>query len=129
MPAIRYAISPSLDNENLNALFAAAWDRHTDRDFQAVLAHSLLWVAAFSEDQLIGFVNVAWDGGIHAFLLDTTVHPAFQRQGIGVQLVRQASDSAHERGMEWLHVDYEAHLDSFYRACGFQPTLAGLLEL
>jgi hypothetical protein len=31
--------------------------------------------------------------------------------------------------MEWLHVDYEPHLDSFYRACGFQPTLAGLLEL
>ncbi len=33
-------------------------------------------------------------------------------------------------GCEWLHVDYEPHLDSFYRdACGFQATEAGLLRV
>jgi hypothetical protein len=26
-------------------------------------------------------------------------------------------------------VDYEPHLDPFYRACGFVPTLAGLICL
>ena len=31
--------------------------------------------------------------------------------------------------MHWLHVDYEPHLEPFYRACGFTPTLAGLLGL
>ena len=66
---------------------------------------------------------------IHAFLLDTTVHPAWQRRGIGRELVRQATQAARERGMEWLHVDYEPHLDAFYRGCGFTPTLAGLIRL
>jgi hypothetical protein len=38
--------------------------------------HSLGWVTARAIDgALIGFVNVAWDGGDHAFLIDTKVRP------------------------------------------------------
>jgi GNAT superfamily N-acetyltransferase len=80
-------------------------------------------------ERLVGFVNVAWDGGVHAFLLDTTVHPEFRRQGIGVSLVRCAADEARELGAEWLHVDYEPRYAEFYRRCGFRPTQAGLLKL
>lgn len=86
-------------------------------------------MTAHAGDQLVGFVNVAWDGGVHAFLLDTTVHPDFQRQGIGQKLVEQATMEARRRGCHWLHVDFEPHLESFYRSCGFQHTLAGLVSL
>lgn len=34
---------------------------------------SLTWVAAWRGEQLVGFVNMATDGGAHAFVLDTTV--------------------------------------------------------
>lgn len=129
MTTIDYHISPPTGNDELNGLFRAAWHEHTDRDFQAVLRHSLLYICAYHEQQLIGFVNVAWDGGIHAFLLDTTVHPDFQRQGIGVELVRRAAEGARERGIDWLHVDYEPHLKTFYEQCGFFPTEAGLMRL
>jgi ribosomal protein S18 acetylase RimI-like enzyme len=78
---------------------------------------------------LIGFVNVAWDGGIHAFLLDTTVHPDFRRRGIATEMVRRVTEAARERGAEWLHVDYEPQLEALYRGCGFAPTRAGLLRL
>jgi hypothetical protein len=40
-----------------------------------------------------------------------------------------AAAAALERGVVWLHVDHEPHLERFYRACGFEPTLAGLLRL
>lgn len=126
---VTYRISPPLYNEELNALFAAAWPRHRTRDFRPVLMHSLAYVCAYQGDALIGFVNVAWDGGIHAFLLDTTVHPAQGRQGIGRRLVEIAAEEARERGIQWLHVDYEPHLEPFYRACGFEPTPAGLIRL
>ena len=126
---IIYLISPPVSNAELNALFAAAWPQHVARDFAPVLAHSLAYVCAYQGATLVGFVNVAWDGGIHAFLLDTTVHPAQGRRGIGRRLVEIAAAEARVRRMEWLHVDYEPHLEPFYRACGFEPTAAGLIGL
>jgi len=71
----------------------------------------------------------AWDGGIHAFILDTTVHPEFRRRGIGIRLVKEAAKIAKERGIEWLHVDFEPHLQSFYEKGGFKNTKAGLINL
>lgn len=121
--------SPPLNNDALNRLFADAWQGHVWRDFQPILRHSLLYVAAFDHNELIGFVNVAWDGGVHGFLLDTTVHPNYQRQGIGRQLVGAAIAASRERSIEWLHVDYEPYLTAFYAACGFGSTNAGLVNL
>jgi GNAT superfamily N-acetyltransferase len=86
-------------------------------------------VTAHVDEQLVGFVNVAWDGGSHAFLLDTVVHPTVRRQGVGKRLVERAAAMAREAGAEWLHVDFDAELRPFYEACGFRPTGAGLLAL
>ena len=126
---ISYRISPAATNDTLNALFAAAWPNHVWSDFAPVLSRSLAYICAHQHDRLIGFVNLAWDGGMHAFLLDTTVHPEFQRHGIGRELVIRASEVARDRGIAWLHVDYEQHLESFYSGCGFTHTAAGLMRL
>ncbi|MEM7029070.1 MAG: GNAT family N-acetyltransferase [Chloroflexota bacterium] len=128
-PEIRYLQHPLINNEALNALFAVSWPNHSWCDFQPVLNHSLDYICGYAQDDLIGFVNLAWDGGIHAFVLDTTVHPNWRRRGIGQALVRTAAKAAQEHGIQWLHVDYEPHLDKFYQGCGFRPTLAGLIDL
>ena len=127
---IEYRERPPLDNETLHGLFAASWDDHDRRDFGEILSRSLVYVTAFEDDRLIGFVNVATDGGEHAFLLDTTVHPDFRRRGIGTQLVCRASESARRHGATWLHVDFEPALTDFYfKSCGFRSTAAGLIRL
>lgn len=98
--------------------------------FEQIRPHSLGWVTARSDAQLVGFVNVAWDGADHAFLLDTKTRGERQRQGIGTELVRRAARHATDAGCEWLHVDFEPHLSGFYLdACGFRPTDAGLIHL
>jgi GNAT superfamily N-acetyltransferase len=99
------------------------WDR--------IRGHSLGWVTARAPDgAVIGFVNVAWDGGDHAFLLDTKTHSAFQRTGIGTRLVAVAARNAKAAGCEWLHADFEQDLAPFYLdACGFRRTPAGLIHL
>jgi GNAT superfamily N-acetyltransferase len=122
-------ISPPIGNDELNDLFAHAWDSHTRTDFQPILKHSLCYACAYDRDQLVGYVNMAWDGGRHGFLLDTTVHGGYQRQGIGVRLVQEVLQAARERGLEWVHVDYEPHLAELYKQCGFRPTDAGLMNL
>ncbi len=118
-----------ISNLDLNALRHSAWAQVDDIDWGPILRHSLGWVGATVNDQLVGFVNVAWDGGAHAFLLDTTVHADYQRQGLGRALVVEAAAMARSRGVVWLHVDFEDELGRFYQACGFRPTSAGLLDL
>jgi GNAT superfamily N-acetyltransferase len=119
------------DLATLEQLRAAAWGgSHDGQWWHPVLERSLTWVTAFDGGTLVGFVNVAWDGGGHAFLLDTTVHPDWGRRGIGTALVRRAIQAAREHGgLEWLHVDYAVPLTDFYAGCGFTPTPAGLLRL
>jgi ribosomal protein S18 acetylase RimI-like enzyme len=96
-----------------------------------VRPYSLGWVTARGTDgAVIGFVNVAWDSGNHAFLLDTKTHSAFHHRGIGTRLVELAIRQAKAAGCEWLHVDFEPELEPFYfDACGFRPTTAGLIHL
>ncbi len=126
---IEYRLRPAVANEALNALFADAWRDHQAPDFSSVLARSLSFICAYCGPELVGFVNIAWDGGCHAFLLDTTVRTDMRRRRIGTELVRRAVSAARERGVEWLHVDYEAGLDGFYRGAGFRKTEAGLIRL
>ena len=129
MPDVQLRVSDPLSDALLNELFAAAWDDHRATAFGPVLERSLTWVSAWRGERLVGFVNVATDGGVHAFLLDTTVHPDEQRQGLGQRLVRVGAEEATRAGAGWLHVDFEEHLAEFYRSCGFAPTAAGLRRL
>ncbi|MEU5980119.1 GNAT family N-acetyltransferase [Streptomyces sp. NPDC047315] len=102
---------------------AGWWDR--------IREHSLGWVGARGEDGLlVGFVNVAWDGGDHAFLIDTKTRGTHQRRGIGTAVVRVAAERAKAAGCEWLHVDFDPELADFYfGSCGFRSTDAGLIHL
>ncbi len=126
---IIYRISPAVTNDELNSLFTNAWENHEAIDFRPLIKRSLAFVCARHAARLIGFVNLAWDGGVHAFILDTTVHSDYQRLGIGKILIEKAVGAARESGIEWLHVDYESHLQSFYNKCGFKNTRAGLIKL
>jgi GNAT superfamily N-acetyltransferase len=119
----------AVTSAEINELRAAAWPDAGPQDWEPILAQSLGWVTARLDGALVGFVNVAWDGGSHAFLLDTVVHPSAQRRGVGRSLVNDAARIARQRGVEWLHVDFEPELRSFYERCGFRPTDAGLLAL
>lgn len=75
-------------------------------------------------------MNVAWDGAFHAFIIDTLVAPEARRRGIGTKLISIAASNARDAGCEWLHVDFEPELRDFYfKACGFEPTDAGLIGL
>lgn len=127
--ALRLATSPEINHEELRALYAAAWPNDAIPRFDRVLERSLVYVCAYLCDRLVGFVNVAWDGGSHAFLLDPTVHPHFQRQGVGTALVQKAIEDAGKRQAKWLHVDHVPQLGPFYARCGFRPTSAGVLQL
>jgi GNAT superfamily N-acetyltransferase len=122
-------------NAEVNQLHAEAFETRvfdeSEWDWRALTArHSLGWVTARRGDVLVGFVNVAWDGFVHAWIQDVMVARSARRRGIGVALVHAARDGAHRAGCEYLHVDFDDDLREFYLgACGFRPTNGGLIEL
>ncbi len=136
---VTYHWRGGFDSGEVNALHAEGFGhRVLDDDWWAqVNRQSLGWVCARADagaaggtGELVGFVNVAWDGAIHAFILDTLVTARFRRHGVGTGLVAVAVRGARAAGCEWLHVDFDDHLRGFYfDSCGFQPTNAGLIAL
>ena len=75
--SIALRVNFSVDDVSLSRLHAVAfghapgevspWASRLER-------HSLSWVGAFDQESLVGFVHACWDGGLHAFLLDTPRH-------------------------------------------------------
>lgn len=129
---VLYEWRGSFSNTEINVLHAEAFDhRFFEDDWNDRLGRlSLGWVTARDDEGLVGFVNIIWDGLVHAFVEDTAVARRARRRGIGAQLVDTARANAAAAGCEWLHVDFEAHLRDFYfNACGFTPTDAGLIQL
>lgn len=132
MSEIRYEWQGDFANDEVNTLHADAFEhRMFNDDWQTLTTrHSLGWVTARDGDKLVGFVNVLWDGLVHAWLQDEMVSSDARRGGIGQRLVEIARDGAKAACCEWLHVDFDDHLEPFYYgAVGFTPTNGGLFNL
>jgi ribosomal protein S18 acetylase RimI-like enzyme len=132
MTKLRLEWCGNFDNQELNALHAEAFAHAIlEIDWTSqVKAHSLGWAIARDAGELVGFVNVAWDRDIHAFILDTIVSVSRRRQGIGTRLIAVAAAEARAARCEWLHVDFdEEHRPFYLDACGFKAVPAGLMAL
>jgi len=112
--AASYEWRGELHNTEINLLHAEGFGHGPRNDdwVGQLSRHSLGWVCARDQGVLVGFVNVAWDGGVHAFVLDTLVRTNAQRRGIATRLVALAVHEARAAGCEWLHVDFYEHLRS-----------------
>ncbi len=129
---LRYGWRAPFANADLIALHAQGFNhRPVDVDWRGqVERHSLGWVCAHDEGRLVGFVNVAWDGGVHAFVVDTVVANEARRRGVGTRLLELATRESRSAGIEWLHVDFGEELRDFYvGSCGFGSTPAGLMAV
>lgn len=131
---VEYEWRGAFDSNEVETLHAEGFEREPEWGWdwrQQVERQSLGWVCARDDaSRLVGWVNVAWDGGVHAFILDTVVSQAHRRRGIATQLVERATGGTRTAGCEWLHVDFEDHLRDFYLvAGGFAPAGAGVIQL
>jgi GNAT superfamily N-acetyltransferase len=130
--AVTYQWCGAFTDDELLELHAEGFGHKLFEDpwLEQVERWSLGWVIARDDEGLVGFVNVPWDGLVHAFIIDTLVATRARRHGVGTQLVKVAADQARAASCEWLHVDFDDELRPFYfDAVGFKPTNAGLIDL
>ena len=103
------------------------WDR-MEGYYEHILERSYCYYSIHDKEQLIAFVNVISDGIADAFLVDLMVHPDHQRQGAGTALVKHAIADLRSRGVRSIQVVFARHLEPFYRQCGFDIHLSGIID-
>jgi GNAT superfamily N-acetyltransferase len=125
----------AFSNQEVNELHAEAFETRvfdeSEWNWRELTAkHSLGWVTARRGEQLVGFVNVLWDGLVHAWIQDVMVASTARRERIGVRLVLAARDGAAKAGCDFLHVDFAEDMRRFYiDECGFTAVPGGLMRL
>jgi GNAT superfamily N-acetyltransferase len=100
------------ENSELSVLHRDAFESRDDAPIETnwksmLERHSLGWVTARDQTHLLGFVNVIWDGRVHAWIQDVMVNSVSRNVGVGSQLVATACGAVRDAGCEWLHVDFE----------------------
>jgi GNAT superfamily N-acetyltransferase len=79
---------------------------------------SMYAVSALDAGALVGVAQAISDGAFHAYVTSVAVFPAYQRRGIGRELVGRLLDGRP-------HITFVLHADPpihpFYLRCGFRP--------
>lgn len=103
------------------------WD-HTPGTYNRVLKGVYTYFTARENKKLVGFVSVISDGAADAFLVDLMVHPDFQSQGLGMELVQQAVKCSKSIGVQCVHVTFNESEKEFFRKCGFHIFCGGIID-
>ena len=108
--------------DEIRALYAAVgWTAYTEdlpaleRGFQ----NSLLVLAAYEDDVLIGLIRVVGDGATVVFVQDLLVAPQKQRQGVGTALLKAVLDRYSDVRQLLLATDNTPKTVAFYKSLGF----------
>lgn len=130
MQAIYFIIKPPVSVQAIADLrTAVGWNR-ADEDYPRALQGYWTYIGGFTaEGILVAWCAVVSDGVRHAILLDVIVHPDYQRQGVGLRLVRAAVEYCLAHGVDIIHVDFEPHNIVFYEKCGFRTGLGGIYAI
>ena len=115
-------------SEGINALRASVgWD-HENGSYDTILQRTYTHYTVRAGGTLIGFLNILSDGIGDAFLVDLMIHPDFQRQGIGTELIKQAVRDLTADGVQCIQVTFNPENESFYRSIGFHILKAGIID-
>lgn len=89
-----------------------------------------LSISAYDDDSLIGHIEVVSNGVTDAYIQDLMVHPEWQHQGIGTQLMDMAILELKKRDIYMISVIYgEKELQGYYEKFGFSSMLCGQMQL
>ena len=110
------------EREILSLYSSVGWSAYTDHPetLRNGFDNSLLTLAAYDGDQLLGIIRAVGDGYTVVFVQDILVFPEYQRKGIGSALLQAVLDRySHVRQIQ-LATDNTPKTIGFYRSMGFR---------
>jgi ribosomal protein S18 acetylase RimI-like enzyme len=119
---------PIRDNEVPELRELVGWGRR-DKDYPALFELCNFWAGVRDEKHnLIAFGYICGMGLEHGYMEDIIVHPAFQKLGIGVKLVKELLKEAERFRLGIITVSFEERNTNFYKTCGFIPGSGGVWQ-
>ena len=109
------------EEEILSLYSAVGWVAYTENKdaLRKGYENSLLTLAAYEGDTLLGIIRAVGDGATIVFIQDILVYPAYQRQGIGSALLRALLDCFQNVRQIELATDNTPKTVAFYKSLGF----------
>ena len=109
------------EEEILSLYSAVGWVAYTENKdaLRKSYENSLLTLAAYEGDTLLGIIRAVGDGATIVFIQDILVYPAYQRQGIGSALLRALLDCFQNVRQIELATDNTPKTVAFYKFLGF----------
>ena len=105
-------------------LEAVGWSRRPVRRVRKALNHSLLKVGLWRHDprvpRLVGFARCTGDGVLEATVWDVAVHPLYQGNGLGQQLMAYVLEALQEMGTERVSLFADPGVVNFYQRQGWE---------
>ena len=92
---------------------------YTPKELAQIIAGSTAYVTARHSGNLVGFGRTLSDGAAIAYINDMSVHPKYQRQGIGQRILELLLHAVGDVSSIYL---YTNTADSLYMSNGFQPS-------
>ena len=113
--------SVSIDDV-LHLYQAVGWTNYTNQPqmLAQALTHSLAIYLARDGEKIVGLVRLIGDGFSSVFVQDLIVLPTYQRQGIGSDLMKQASSDYKDAYQIQLATEESEKTLGFYRSLGFE---------
>ena len=108
--------------EILQLYQSVGWVAYTDHPevLKKSFENSLLTLAAYKGDQLLGIIRTVGDGHTIVFVQDILVFPEHQRKGIGTALLKAILDRYNYVRQIELATDNTPKTISFYKSMGFR---------
>ena len=127
---IRYEFDASVPAAALADLReSVGWNR-MEADLLDSQLKNAFHLCAFDSEQLVGYAAVVSNGVTDAYIQDLMVHPDYQKQGVGRQLMQQILERLRAEGIYMVSVIYGgAELQKYYEGFGFTTMLCGQMEL
>jgi len=109
------------EEEILSLYSAVGWVAYTENKdaLRKGYENSLLTLAAYEGETLLGIIRAVGDGATIVFIQDILVYPAYQRQGIGSALLRALLDCFQNVRQIELATDNTPKTVAFYKSLGF----------
>lgn len=110
------------EGEILHLYASVGWTAYTDHPevLRKGFENSMLTLAAYEGEQLLGLIRTVGDGYTIVFVQDILVAPEYQRRGIGTALLRAILDRySHVRQIE-LATDHTPKTIAFYKSMGLR---------